>query len=145
MHKRETIERVAPGLHQSAATIIRHCQSDEAGGYTPSDFPLAQLTREELDQVLVQPAAVEDIYRLSPMQEGMLFHSLYAPHRGLYFEQVQNRFEGEFEVKGLEAAWQPRAGAACDIAQQLSLGRSEFAGAVGSYGSAAGVAGGGLA
>ena len=105
VHNRETIEQLAQDYIKALQQIIRHCQSEEAGGYTPSDFPLAQLTQAELDEVLAQPAVVEDLYRLSPMQQGLLFHCLYAPQSGLYFEQMQNRFEGEFEVEGLKSAW----------------------------------------
>ena len=28
---------------------------------------------------------VADIYELSPMQQGMLFHTIYAPNSGVYF------------------------------------------------------------
>jgi hypothetical protein len=31
-------------------SLITHCQSPDAGGYTPSDFPLAQLSQYELDE-----------------------------------------------------------------------------------------------
>ena len=31
---------------------------------------------------------VEDFYPLSPMQQGMLFHTLYSPNSGVYFEQL---------------------------------------------------------
>ena len=31
---------------------------------------------------------IEDIYELTPMQHGMLFHSLYAPEEGLYCQQM---------------------------------------------------------
>jgi hypothetical protein len=30
--------------------LITHCQTPDAGGYTPSDFPLAQLDQDELDR-----------------------------------------------------------------------------------------------
>ena len=29
---------------------------------------------------------VEDLYKLSPIQQGILFHSLYNPQSGMYFE-----------------------------------------------------------
>ena len=34
--------------------LIAHCQAPEAGGFTPSDFPLAQLSQDELDELLGQ-------------------------------------------------------------------------------------------
>ncbi|MCP4401551.1 MAG: non-ribosomal peptide synthetase, partial [bacterium] len=49
---------------------------------------------------------VEDIYPLSPMQQGMLFHSLYAPDSGQYFQQVSCTLEGELHIPTFELAWQ---------------------------------------
>lgn len=37
---------------------------------------------------------VEDAYALSPMQEGMLFHSLYAPGSGVYVTQITCSLRG---------------------------------------------------
>jgi hypothetical protein len=37
---------------QSLRDLIAHCRSPEAGAYTPSDFPLAELDRKQLDKVL---------------------------------------------------------------------------------------------
>jgi Condensation domain len=48
---------------------------------------------------------VEDTYPLSPMQEGMLFHSLYAPESGVYITQVTCTL-GNLNVFALEHAWQ---------------------------------------
>ncbi|MEH2284140.1 MAG: amino acid adenylation domain-containing protein, partial [Nostoc sp.] len=49
---------------------------------------------------------IEDIYPLSPMQEGMLFESLYAPDSGVYFEQITCILTGNIDVKTFEQAWQ---------------------------------------
>src|SRR5215510_14695979 len=49
---------------------------------------------------------IEDIYPLSPLQEGLLFHTLYAPGSGVYFEQLRFSFRGELELEVLEQAWQ---------------------------------------
>ena len=52
VHRRETIERLANDYMAALLAIIRHCQSPEAGGYTPSDFPLAGLSQEDLEKLL---------------------------------------------------------------------------------------------
>ncbi|MFN6441938.1 MAG: amino acid adenylation domain-containing protein, partial [Nostoc sp. DedSLP01] len=49
---------------------------------------------------------IEDIYPLSPMQEGMLFDSLYAPDSGVYFEQITCILTGNLNIKTFEQAWQ---------------------------------------
>ena len=49
---------------------------------------------------------VEDIYQLSPMQQGMLFHSLYSPGSGTYFEQSLFTIKGELDVEAFAEAWQ---------------------------------------
>jgi amino acid adenylation domain-containing protein len=49
---------------------------------------------------------IEDIYDLSPMQQGMLFHTLYSPESGMYFEQMSYMFEGDLDPSALQQAWQ---------------------------------------
>ncbi|BAY50181.1 amino acid adenylation domain protein (plasmid) [Scytonema sp. HK-05] len=49
---------------------------------------------------------VEAIYPLSPMQQGMLFHTLYAPNSGMYFEQLVCTLHGNLNVKAFHGAWQ---------------------------------------
>ena len=49
---------------------------------------------------------IEDIYELSPMQRGMLFHTLYAPHSGVYMEQALFSIEGALDFTSLREAWQ---------------------------------------
>jgi non-ribosomal peptide synthase protein (TIGR01720 family) len=49
IHNRETIERLAQSFVEALRRLIAHCQSPEAGGYTPSDFPLANVSQRQLD------------------------------------------------------------------------------------------------
>ena len=49
---------------------------------------------------------IEAIYPLSPMQQGMLFHSLYAPESGVYIEQMTLILKGDVNVAAFESAWQ---------------------------------------
>ena len=49
---------------------------------------------------------ISSIYPLSPMQQGMLFHSLYAPESRVYFEQMTLNLRGNINVATFEKAWQ---------------------------------------
>jgi amino acid adenylation domain-containing protein/non-ribosomal peptide synthase protein (TIGR01720 family) len=54
LHRPETIERVAEDFIAALQALIAHCQSPDAGGYTPSDFSLAKLDQGKLDKVLAK-------------------------------------------------------------------------------------------
>ena len=59
------------------------------------------------DQNQVGPANnVAESYPLSPMQKGMLFHSLSAPHSGVDIEQVICTLSEKLDVAALRQAWE---------------------------------------
>lgn len=49
---------------------------------------------------------VADIYPLSPVQQGMLFHALSAPKSGVYIEQYSCKLRGDLQIPEFQAAWQ---------------------------------------
>ncbi|MEE8525225.1 MAG: amino acid adenylation domain-containing protein, partial [Thermoanaerobaculia bacterium] len=53
-HHRATVETLAESFLAALRGLIDHCRSPEAGGYTPSDFPDAELDQERLDRVLAE-------------------------------------------------------------------------------------------
>src|ERR1044071_7022694 len=52
----------------------------------------------------VRTDGVEDIYGLSPMQAGMLFHGLYS-EGGSYVHQMLFHVEGPLDLIAFEKAW----------------------------------------
>ena len=49
---------------------------------------------------------IEAMYPLSPMQQGMMFHSLYAPDSDVYVEQITLKLKGDVNVCAFKSAWQ---------------------------------------
>ena len=119
LHRRETVERIAERYIASLRELIAHCRREDAGGYTPSDFPLAGLTQKELEQSIGRGLDVEDIYPLSPMQQGMLFHTLYETGSGIYFDQMGCEIEGDLDVAAFRRAWS-------DVMQRHEVLRTDF-------------------
>ena len=51
-HRASTVQQLADWCMAALRDLIAHCRSPEAGAYTPSDFPLAELDQKQLDKVL---------------------------------------------------------------------------------------------
>ena len=52
LHAAATIQRLSDDYMNALRDLVRHCQSPEAGAFTPSDFPLINLDQAELDLAL---------------------------------------------------------------------------------------------
>ncbi|MFD5697592.1 non-ribosomal peptide synthetase [Streptomyces lasiicapitis] len=110
-HREETVAGLASGMLQALEGIVAHCAEPGAGGRTPSDYPLARLDQSALDRIVGDGRAVTDLYPLTPMQAGMLFHSLLDPDGRTYVNQVQLVLRGVTDPHALAEAWQQTADA----------------------------------
>ena len=104
-HRRETVEALAASYIAALRGLVAHCREEGAGGYTPSDFPLAGLTQAELDAAVDGHRDVEDLYPLSPMQQGMLFHGLYGDDTQEYQTREAQKLEGSMDLDLFRRAW----------------------------------------
>lgn len=106
VHESATIERLAQVFIDALGSLIACAASPDVKALTPSDFPLANIDQDQLDHLTGVIPGIEDIYTLSPLQEGMLFHTLYSPESGMYMEQVSCIIEGRLDVVAFRRAWQ---------------------------------------
>ena len=106
IHDSATIEKLAYDFREELQELIAHCLSTKAGAHTPSDFPLARLSQTQLDELLQTREEVADLFHLSPMQQGMLFHILYAPKTDVYLGQFSCALQGDLDADALGIAWQ---------------------------------------
>ncbi|WP_419683606.1 amino acid adenylation domain-containing protein [Burkholderia theae] len=92
--ERATIDAFAERFAAALRELVEACASRVAhrgGGATPGDFPLAQaagLTQAAIERTPLDWRAIDDVYPLSPMQQGILFHALFAPGHASYVNQL---------------------------------------------------------
>uniref|UniRef100_UPI003BB804E8 amino acid adenylation domain-containing protein n=1 Tax=Pseudomonas sp. GZD-222 TaxID=3404805 RepID=UPI003BB804E8 len=99
-----TVQALADDYQRELEALIAHCCDPRHRGFTPSDFPLARLDQARLHRLPAAAELIEDIYPLSPMQQGMLFHTLEAGEAGLYINQMAVPVEG-LDVARFTRAW----------------------------------------
>ncbi|MFD7530673.1 amino acid adenylation domain-containing protein [Streptomyces sp. NPDC059849] len=95
---------------QDITTIGRYFRSAlttlaglEEGGHTPSDFPLVELTQADVDDL--DGPALRDVLPLTPLQEGLYFHSVFDDDAtGSYVEQQLLTLDGDVDADRLAAA-----------------------------------------
>ncbi|ONI76016.1 hypothetical protein ALI144C_35465 [Actinosynnema sp. ALI-1.44] len=106
VHDQSTVRELAEQFATALREIVRHCALPGAGGRTPSDFPLAGLDQSAVDRIAGDGRSVEDIYPLTPMQAGMLFHSLAQPDDDMYTRQLSFALDGVTDIEAFGRAWQ---------------------------------------
>ena len=125
VHHERTVARLAEATIAALRGIVEHCKQPGAGGCTPSDFPLADLDQATVDRLAGDGRNIADIYPLTPMQAGMVFHGLAGggererernrepdrepgrePEQSAYFQQASFVLDGVPDSRRLAQAWQ---------------------------------------
>ncbi|MFG2000817.1 amino acid adenylation domain-containing protein [Spirillospora sp. NPDC048911] len=57
--------------------LVAHLSCLNAGGHTPSDFPLVAIGQDEIDDLEAAAGDLADVLPVTPLQEGLLFHALF--------------------------------------------------------------------
>ncbi|MEQ8172732.1 MAG: condensation domain-containing protein, partial [Candidatus Eremiobacterota bacterium] len=102
--EKEKLEHLASHFMESLKGIINHCIEPGRKHFTPSDFPLADVSQSFLDGIS-DSSSVEAIYGLSPLQEGLLFHALSDPSSDQYCTQSSWTYRGDLKINALKEAW----------------------------------------
>jgi len=115
-YNRSTLEQVAELYKNALKEIIRHCGAKEKRELTPSDFTRKDMDIEELAGVFEMVAdldhtnknsssAIRDIYSLTPLQEGMLYHWIVDKQASVNFDQLELTLEGTVDVDMIEQSF----------------------------------------
>nr|AGS49832.1 long-chain-fatty-acid--CoA ligase [uncultured bacterium esnapd16.2] len=86
--------------------LAAHVEAPGAGGHTPSDFPLTALTQHEVAEIEAAVPDLDDIWPLSPLQEGLLFHAVDERGPDVYAGMRTLAIDGPLDVARFRASWQ---------------------------------------
>ncbi|WP_084531884.1 non-ribosomal peptide synthetase [Nocardia miyunensis] len=73
----EDLDALAVLWHEALRALAAHASTAGAGGRTPSDFALVPVRQQQIDRWEREYPELTDIWPLSPLQYGLLFHAVY--------------------------------------------------------------------
>ncbi|WP_415974020.1 non-ribosomal peptide synthase/polyketide synthase [Rhodococcus sp. 077-4] len=104
---RATVERLAQLWSDALNALAAHAETPGAGGLTPSDLPLVRLSQPDIASFEARYPALTDVWSLSPLQQGLLFHALFADASiDVYTMQVVLDLAGDVDDDRLHLAAQ---------------------------------------
>ncbi|MGV9856729.1 amino acid adenylation domain-containing protein, partial [Streptomyces sp. NPDC003442] len=104
---REDVQELADLWSAALEGLTRHTARPGAGGLTPSDVPLVAATQAELDTWERRYPGLADVWPLTTMQSGLLFHAMLAGSTfDAYQMQLVFHLAGPVEPERMRAAGQ---------------------------------------
>ncbi|HKB47046.1 MAG TPA: condensation domain-containing protein, partial [Ktedonobacterales bacterium] len=106
VHRSATVEKLAAAFREHLKAVVEHCLTPGRRGYTPSDFPLAQLDQRQLDRLFSGAGHLEDLYPLAPMQRFMAHRHRHHHVPGLYVIHMVTPLRNlHLNVEAFARAW----------------------------------------
>ncbi|WP_098898678.1 amino acid adenylation domain-containing protein [Streptomyces sp. st77] len=101
----DEVRHIADDWFSALETLAEHAEDADAGGRTPSDFPLVTIGQQEIEAYEREAGRLEDILPLSPLQRGLLFQTEFDRHgMDAYTLQVVMDVDGPLDRDALRAA-----------------------------------------
>ncbi|WP_455749893.1 amino acid adenylation domain-containing protein, partial [Nocardia tengchongensis] len=89
----------------AVTALVAHARHAGAGGHTPSDFPLVAVDQEQIDDWEREYPGLTEVWPLSPLQYGLLFHARYdSDTADGYTVQTQLTLAGRVDAGRLRTA-----------------------------------------
>jgi non-ribosomal peptide synthase protein (TIGR01720 family) len=88
--------------------LVAYWSQHDLNSVTPADFPLLSVSAAELADWRQRWPSFSDAYPATPVQQGMIFHSLRdaASGAGSFVNQLFMDVDGEIDLPRLNQAWQ---------------------------------------
>ncbi|MEG8178095.1 amino acid adenylation domain-containing protein [Nocardia terpenica] len=99
-----TIEKLSAALCSGLEQIAVWAGRPDSGCPVATDYPISGLTTRDLVRHFGSCRGIADIYPLTPLQEGMLFHALQRPGSGLYTTRMTWE-AGDIDPDAYAGAW----------------------------------------
>ncbi|MEV5832056.1 amino acid adenylation domain-containing protein [Nocardia sp. NPDC052112] len=92
---------------RALTALASHARNAGSGGRTPSDLELVRLEQAEIERLEHRYPTLSDVWPLTPLQEGLLFHALVSVDSvDAYLTQLVLELRGQVDPERLRRAGQ---------------------------------------
>ncbi|MGV9666679.1 amino acid adenylation domain-containing protein [Nocardia niigatensis] len=103
----EEVGELAGLWARALGALADHARSRTVDSFTPSDFPLTAVAQDDIDRWLREYPAMTDVWPLTALQSGLLFHTIYdRDGDDGYIVQAALKFAGQVDGERMRRAAQ---------------------------------------
>jgi len=102
--KEETMQQIGVRFEAELLGLIQELSQVEKPQLTPVDLTFKELTLAQLN-ALNADGNLEDVYGLSPLQEGIYYHWSLDRSSPMYCNQMMYQFKADFDIENLKKSF----------------------------------------